>query len=89
MVTYPPAPANQGRNPRTGTDRQPPRGPSDFAARLIAPKLSDALGQNVVVDPRQSVNGIIVNSPDEFSAKLKRDVERFRKLIAEAGIPQL
>jgi tripartite-type tricarboxylate transporter receptor subunit TctC len=37
----------------------PPGGPSDFAGRLIAPKLSEALGQNVVVDTRQSVNGVI------------------------------
>lgn len=44
----------------------PPGGPSDFAARLIAPKLSEALGQNVVVDTRQSVNGIIAT---EIAAK--------------------
>ena len=37
----------------------PPGGPSDFAGRLIAPGLSEALGQNVVVDARQSVNGIL------------------------------
>jgi len=37
----------------------PPGGPSDFAARLIAPGLSEALGRNVVVDARQSVNGIL------------------------------
>ena len=43
-----------------------PGGPSDFAARLIAPKLSEALGQNVVVDNRQSVNGILAT---EIAAK--------------------
>ncbi len=37
----------------------PPGGPSDFAARLVSTKLSEALGQNVVVDSRQSVNGVI------------------------------
>jgi tripartite-type tricarboxylate transporter receptor subunit TctC len=37
----------------------PPGGPSDFAGRLIAPGLSEALGQNVIVDARQSVNGIL------------------------------
>jgi tripartite-type tricarboxylate transporter receptor subunit TctC len=37
----------------------PPGGPSDFAGRLIAPGLSEALGRNVVVDARQSVNGIL------------------------------
>ena len=34
-------------------------GPSDFAARLIAAKLAIALGRNVVVDARASVNGIV------------------------------
>jgi len=37
----------------------PPGGPSDFAGRLIAQGLGEALGRNVVVDARQSVNGIL------------------------------
>lgn len=37
----------------------PAGGPSDFAARLLAPKLGEYLKQNIVVDNRQSVNGII------------------------------
>ena len=37
----------------------PPGGPSDFAARLVSPKLSEALGRQVIVDNRQSVNGIL------------------------------
>src|SRR5690348_16300325 len=37
----------------------PPGGPSDFAARLITPGLSEALGRTVVVNARQSVNGVI------------------------------
>jgi tripartite-type tricarboxylate transporter receptor subunit TctC len=34
-------------------------GPSDFAARLIAPKLGVALDRNVIVDARASVNGVV------------------------------
>lgn len=48
----------------------PPGGPSDFAARLLAPKLSEYLKQNVVVDNRQSVNGIIAS---ELVAKAAPD----------------
>lgn len=48
----------------------PAGGPSDFAARLLAPKLSEYLKQNVVVDNRQSVNGIIAT---ELVAKAAPD----------------
>ncbi|MBI2289344.1 MAG: tripartite tricarboxylate transporter substrate binding protein [Betaproteobacteria bacterium] len=34
-------------------------GPNDFAGRMIAPKLSETLGQNVIVDNRPSANGVI------------------------------
>jgi tripartite-type tricarboxylate transporter receptor subunit TctC len=36
-----------------------PGGPNDLAGRIIAPKLSEALRQNVVVDNRASANGVI------------------------------
>jgi len=48
----------------------PPGGPSDFAARLIAPKLSEALGRHLIVDNRQSVNGILAS---EIAAKSPPD----------------
>ena len=48
----------------------PPGGPSDFAARLVSPKLSEALGRNVIVDNRQSVNGILAT---EIAAKSPPD----------------
>ncbi|MGZ9038955.1 MAG: Bug family tripartite tricarboxylate transporter substrate binding protein, partial [Burkholderiales bacterium] len=48
----------------------PAGGPSDFAARLISPKLSEALGRNVIVDNRQSVNGILAT---EIAAKSPPD----------------
>ncbi len=37
----------------------PPGGGPDFIARLIAPRLREALGQNVIVDNRPSNNGIV------------------------------
>jgi tripartite-type tricarboxylate transporter receptor subunit TctC len=37
----------------------PPGGGPDFIARLIAPKLSEAVRQNVVIDNRSSNNGIV------------------------------
>jgi tripartite-type tricarboxylate transporter receptor subunit TctC len=36
-----------------------PGGPSDFLSRLVGTKLSDALGQQIVVDNRGSVGGIV------------------------------
>jgi tripartite-type tricarboxylate transporter receptor subunit TctC len=48
----------------------PAGGPSDFAARLLAPKLGDYLKQNIVVDNRQSVNGVIAT---EMVAKAPPD----------------
>ena len=35
-----------------------PGGPSDTAVRIILPKLSEALGQTLVVDNRPSANGV-------------------------------
>lgn len=34
-------------------------GPNDLIARMIAPKLGELLGQNVVVDDRPSANGVV------------------------------
>ena len=34
-------------------------GPNDFVGRMLAPKLSETLGQNVIVDNRPSANGVI------------------------------
>lgn len=45
-------------------------GPSDFVARLIAPKLGAALDRNVVVDARASVNGIVAT---EIAARAAPD----------------
>ena len=45
-------------------------GPSDFIARVISPKLSEALRQNVIVDNRPSANGIVAS---EYAARAVAD----------------
>jgi tripartite-type tricarboxylate transporter receptor subunit TctC len=70
--------AVQGSALAQDTPRRPMRllvpsaagGPSDFAARLITVKLSEALRRNVIVDNRQSVNGILAS---ELAAKAPAD----------------
>src|SRR5690348_12751907 len=39
----------------------PPGGPSDVQARLLVPKMSEALGQTIVVDNRPSNNGVVAS----------------------------
>jgi tripartite-type tricarboxylate transporter receptor subunit TctC len=48
----------------------PPGGGPDFIARLIAPKLSEAVRQNVLVENRASANGIVGT---EFAARAAAD----------------
>ncbi|HEX2825052.1 MAG TPA: tripartite tricarboxylate transporter substrate binding protein [Burkholderiales bacterium] len=48
----------------------PAGGPSDFAARLIQTRLSEALQRTIVIDNRQSVNGILAS---EIAAKSPAD----------------
>jgi hypothetical protein len=32
---------------------------------------------------------VVGSTPEEFGAKVKRDVEKFRKVILESGMPRL
>ena len=45
-------------------------GPADFIARVISPKLSEALRQNVIVDNRPSANGVVAG---EYVARAVAD----------------
>src|SRR5687768_5976938 len=48
----------------------PPAGPVDIVARLVAPKLSEALGQQIVVENRAGAGG---NVPTQQVAKAPAD----------------
>ena len=54
----------------------PPGGGADFVARTLAPKLSDSMGQPVVVENRPGANGVVASellaraAPDGYSIKV-------------------
>ncbi len=58
----------------------PPGGASDVTARILAPKLSEVLGQNVVTDNRGGANGII-----GLSLVAKARPDGYTILMANAG----
>lgn len=47
-----------------------PGGPSDAHARLVAPRMSEMLGQTIIVDNRASSNGVVAN---EIAARATPD----------------
>jgi len=74
-LSAPASAQDQSRRPIRLLVPSPPGGPSDFAARLVTPKLSEALGRQMIVDNRQSVNGILAseiaaNSPPDGNTLL-------------------
>ncbi len=57
----------------------PPGGPADTLARLVVPKLTESLGQTVVVDNRPGANGIIAY---ELTARAPADGYTFTAVAA-------
>ncbi|MEK6592257.1 MAG: tripartite tricarboxylate transporter substrate binding protein [Pseudomonadota bacterium] len=61
----------------------PPGGPADTLARLVGPRLSEALGQTVVIDNRPGANGIIAY---ETTARATPDGYTFVAVAAGVAI---
>ena len=57
----------------------PPGGPADTLARIVAPRLTDAFGQTVVIDNRPGANGIIAY---ETTARAAPDGHTFAAVAA-------
>jgi len=59
----------------------PPGGGADFVARALSPKLTESLGQTVVVENRPGANGVVASellaraAPDGYTIKVNTTVD--------------
>jgi len=74
-----------------------PGGAIDIVGRIVGQKLSEVLGQNVVIDNRAGANNIIGTElaaraapngymPTEFDAVIRADVRKWAKFVKDAGL---
>ena len=64
----------------------PPGGPTDITLRQIAGKLSERLGQPVVIDNRAGASGTIAGAPEAFGAYVAQEAKRWRDAVAVSGL---
>src|SRR5215211_6881654 len=57
-IAAPPLASAQSQRPIRVLVASAPAGPSDVQARLLVPKMTEALGQTLIVDNRASNNGV-------------------------------
>jgi len=69
-----------------------PGGSVDLISRMISPKMSELLGQQIVVDNRAGASGNIGTEQvarsvsDTASEHLKKEVERWARVVKERGM---
>jgi len=63
-----------------------PGGAIDVVGRIVGQKLSEVLGQNVVINNRAGANNIIGSSPAAFGKFLKEDLEKYARIARAAKI---
>lgn len=76
----------------------PPGGATEFIARLIGQKLTQSIGQQVIIDNRPGAAGnlgielaaqstdAVIGTPEEFGAYVKQEIAKWAAVVRRAGI---